>query len=422
MPFKLEAQIAEPVIWTRAVYALSTISDTIKFTLRESDGDYEINLTAINTSKTSSLTCTFKHDFFQSLTVEGEVPVLESIQTFSFLINSKTMNVCFKDCENARELKLLVIHEGFEDSTHIFSNKLFVESLSTNGVTKNYSLMFRPGFSSHDLKISHVYRKLLRSQDRGSHDYTEHDKVHLLVMEIRVLKKFLGMFGHGLEDFKVELYPEARKILLHGYNRQELLSRQNTSWASQPMSLSMQLSLNDITEDNCAEGDDKSSASFRLRDFRTFVQLSGADAGDCSIIYSYAGSPVVFEKVHTRSEKARTPVCVVTLTMIGDGESIDATQLRERDDNVKSVDTLFVSESGGQEHEPAQYEDSATQNPEETGLNQIFWENQKYHRATKHSAATPASQAGPPAPAQMPDIDPAHLEPTQVPVAKGLFD
>ncbi|KAG7831557.1 hypothetical protein KL920_001077 [Ogataea angusta] len=400
MPFKLEALFTQAIIWTRCVYALSTISDTIKVTLKEAGDKYELLLTAVNINKTSSLTCTFRQEFFHTFTIEGDLPVVNNTQTFSFLINSKTMNVCFKDCENTESLKMLLIHENVPDSSQIFSNKLFVEAMRTNGVTKNYSLTFRPGYTSDDLKISRVYARLVRTQD-------QEDRVHHLVMDIRILKKFLSMFGQGLEDFRLEVYPSARKMLLHGFNRKELLSQKNASLATQPMSLSMQLSLNDLVDENTLPGDEKHTIAFRLRDFRTFVQLAGAESGECSIKFSYEGSPIVFERRIARGEHDRCEVCLFTLTMISDSEAAESAPFAEPAKQPQSAESLFVSE-------PA----------ESTAPAQIVWDSENRDTATQDRPRSPPATARAqenPQPEPLP-FDPDQLDPTQVPIAKGLFD
>ncbi|KAG7711459.1 hypothetical protein KL948_000101 [Ogataea haglerorum] len=234
----------------------------------------------------------------------------------------------------------------------------------------------------------------------------QEDRVHHLVMEIRILKKFLSMFGQGLEDFRLEVYPSARKMLLHGFNRQELLSQKNASLATQPMSLSMQLSLNDMVEENTLPGDEKHTVAFRLRDFRTFVQLAGAESGECSIKFSYEGSPIVFERRIARREHEQREMCVFTLTMISDSEAIEAAPFAEPAKQPRSAESLFVSE-------PA----------EATAPAQIVWNNEPRDTATEDRPRSPPATAREidPRPEQLP-FDPDQLDPTQVPIAKGLFD
>lgn len=61
------------------------------------------------------------------------------------------------------------------------------------------------------------------------------------------------MFPSTLEDFKVELYPNVRRLLFSGFNRQNILGVRGapTNYlTSQPMTLSVQLSLNHIPAEN----------------------------------------------------------------------------------------------------------------------------------------------------------------------------
>ncbi|VEU22069.1 DEKNAAC103101 [Brettanomyces naardenensis] len=376
MPFKLVASLQSPdskSLWTRSIYALSTVSDVIKLTIRQPDPGQpkepksysEILLTAINLTKTSSLNCSFRLAFFKTFQIDGVLPDgapdgdLNRAFCFSILLNSKTLNVLFKDCgENSETFKLCLIHEdekaGMRD--RVFSNKLFIEFNTKTDMTKRYSVNFRPGRESFDLRIEHVHQEMLNEQslndEQGGEEDSVNPRVHHIIIDTFVLRNFIGMFPSSLEDFKIEVYPNARKLLFHGFNRQEALSARKkrlsalTSW---PMSLSIQVSLNDLAYENIraqretvTEPDHnkfKHQVSLRLRDLRTFIQLislnymslgeevssdaltKGMGGNYCEFMFTEPGCPIVFERrYYDGDNESGNECCRITLIEITDGE------------------------------------------------------------------------------------------------------
>ena len=122
MPFKFEAEIETADaknLWTRSIYSLSTLSDTTKITIRQpsdtitrvtasnqnidenDSGTAELQLTAVNFTKTSSLNCAFDKSFFKTFKIDGELPNDaikdddNKAKCFSFLVNSKNLTVLF---------------------------------------------------------------------------------------------------------------------------------------------------------------------------------------------------------------------------------------------------------------------------------------------------------------------------------------
>lgn len=131
----------------------------------------EISLTSVNKTKISQLNANFKESYFGKFTVEGELPdeALEDdgengAKCFSFLINSKNMDLLFKDCgEDAESWKLFIIYDN-EMIYKVYSNKLFVEFQTKNEMTKKYSLNFNPGFPSFDMRYRYIYAQILDGQ------------------------------------------------------------------------------------------------------------------------------------------------------------------------------------------------------------------------------------------------------------------
>ena len=392
MPFKFLTTLdsaSSKSLWTRSIYALSTASDVIKITLRQANnivvGDprpnySELLLTAINITKTSSLNCSFRSNFFSTFKIDGYLPD-EAItgdcniaRCFSILVNSKTLNVLFKDCgENSETFKLLLIHEDSNSKKdRIFSNKLFIELETKTGMTKRYSVNFRIGKESFDLRVEHIYLEMLRDQslsddvqklekERTTENPSESDnaipRVHKIVLETSILRNFIAMFSNALEDFKIEIYSNARKMQFHGFNRQKALSARTkiTPLSNQPMSLSIQMSLNDLIYDNIPSTEgagskikEKFQVSFRLRYMRTFIQLIGNDyafhaSSDssnqphrylrdmldeignnyCEILLIQPSFPTVFSRKYRKDDNAEDgPVCCqITLITATDSET-----------------------------------------------------------------------------------------------------
>ncbi|ODV87006.1 hypothetical protein CANARDRAFT_6566 [[Candida] arabinofermentans NRRL YB-2248] len=425
MPFRFETELGtseSKSLWTKSIYSLSTVSDVIKFTIRQSTthdhqdenheddvnssksiSSSEILLTAVNITKTSSLNCCFKSDFFKSFKIEGQLPNQPSeednnrARSFSFLINSKNLNVLFKDCgDNTEIFKLLILHDDVETSSRLYSNRLFIEFKTKNEMTKKYQLSFNQGLESFDLKISHIHRSLLNQQDitdrikknqESFHDdeqeedddnEEEEDRVHHFVIDAKILRRFLAMFPYALEDFKIEALPYARKLLLHGFNRQRVLtSKKLQNLTNQPMNLSILLSLNDMVHDNFlpVSKESKHQVSFRLRDFKTFIQLissnywtfneksklqhqqqqhqddlDSSEASLCEFMFSLAGSPLVFERRYSIDKDNRVlDICTITLILISDAET-DKLQIQQNQKRqvLQSRPNSFVLKSVNQ--------------------------------------------------------------------------
>lgn len=361
MTFKFTASIDSPdarALWTRSIYALSVVSDVIKLTIRQcdpnkpSDPDIqhaEVLLTAVNLSKTASLNCCFRDSFFGTFTVEGQLPY-ESLAedpnkalSFSFLANSKTLNVLFKECgDQCTKAKLMLIWESDRDQMEhpiidsLFANKLFIEFETRTDMTKRYTVHFRPGKEAVDLQIRYNFQTRLTAQYGKPIDEVKH-----LIVDTFIVSNFIRMFPGSIDDFRIEVFPNSRKLVFHGFNRQDALSvsKRLDNLAGQPMSLSIEINLNDVAYENIVQDEDpqanrkaKDQVSLRLRDLRVFIQLISVNYGTfeqdsddsaaygtnyCEMMFSTGGEPIAFERRYSGGDGE---CCTITLMSITDSE------------------------------------------------------------------------------------------------------
>ncbi|GMG21026.1 unnamed protein product [Ambrosiozyma monospora] len=368
MPFKLTLELGSgdaKKLWTRSIFSLSTISDNIKLTIRQKPEDEidvpegepasfdEILLTAVNLSKTTSLTCLFRSNFFTSFAIEGELPNdkpagddLNNARSFGFMINSKNLNVLFKDCgENSDHFKMVVIYgehrQDFRKNMLFrYSNKLYVEFKTKNELLKKYSLNFNNASrDSYDLKVWSEYRRILTLQqpfdDDDDQDVVENlegtdgQRVRYLAMDVLIFKKLLQLYSNYIEDFKIEIREKVAKLIFGGFNRTDLLTgpgapgtgksnhlktQQRDLISNNCVTLSATLSLSDIYYSNIEEPKDPEApehivqVSFKLKDFKTYINLISFNVSNkqsdafaltenaVEIMFTTPGFPIVFER------------------------------------------------------------------------------------------------------------------------------
>ncbi|GME79423.1 unnamed protein product [Ambrosiozyma monospora] len=368
MPFKLTVELGSgdaKKLWTKSIFSLSTISDNIKLTIRQKpeedidiqDGEPtsfdEILLTAVNLSKTTSLTCLFRSNFFTSFAIEGELPNekpvgddLNNARSFGFMINSKNLNVLFKDCgENSDHFKMVVIYgehrQDFRKNMLFrYSNKLYVEFKTKNELLKKYSLNFNNASrDSYDLKVWSEYRRILTLQQPFDEDDDEDvvenleendgQRVRYLAMDVLIFKKLLQLYSNYIEDFKIEIREKVAKLIFGGFNRTDLLTgpgapgtgksnylktQQRDLINNSCVTLSATLSLSDIYYSNIEEPKDSEApehidqVSFKLKDFKTYINLISFNVSNkqsdafaltenaVEIMFTTPGFPIVFER------------------------------------------------------------------------------------------------------------------------------
>lgn len=395
MPFRFELELkakSSRALWTRAIGALHTISDSLKIDIRqgtETGHDEqgrrcysELVFSSMNKTKTSVMKISFKECFFRMFRIEGEITdnvtrtmtnVENYAKNYSLIINSRDMNTLFKDCADDAESWKIFLIAGNEISQMIYSNRLFVEFETKAGLKKKYSVSYRPSMFGCDSKISFIYLKTLENQrlsdeqeERGVLEddgfdlleEEEDERVHRIAINTLILKRFIQVFPQQIEDFRLEIRPKEKSLVLIGYNRQNIIGR-GDSVVNKPMNLSIQIQLNQIAYNNVREyKEDRDikdiQVSFRLRNFKMFIQListgfTGFNSDDdntksnkrsrtissygrgfsndyedniCDIIFSKSGYPIIFEKKYfTDGDNEILECCSISLTEVTDGES-----------------------------------------------------------------------------------------------------
>lgn len=366
MPFRveigLEAKDAR-MLWAGAIHTYLGVSDSFKITFRNGDlsaqSRSEVMFSVINKTRTSLMTTRFTQEFFNVFRMEGELPGRADVRdeeniapSYSLWVNTKEMDVLFKDCgEDAESWKVLLIC-GDEIVQQVYSNKMFVEFKTRAQITKRYSVNYQQGYSNFDGEIRYRYYNTLKNQNEGGITQ-EGAKVHRLALNPFMIKGFLHMFPATLEDFKIQVFPNRGEVHLVGFNRDSLFS--TAAHADRPMTLKIVVKLEDIifsnVEPHKSGGSEYSFAvSFKLKDFKSFVQLissnlskfsdganlnsmgggsdkavqrwfSGNNKPVIDITFTSAGEPVVFERCYFLDrENEMVECCRVNLTEITDSE------------------------------------------------------------------------------------------------------
>lgn len=401
MPFKVELEItakAARSLWTKTISAFNTISDNFKIDIVQGtntgyndNGDKchsEILFTCMNKTKTTVLNVAFQQCFFRKFNIDGEIGKFgtkdgsdnshnNDAKSYTIIVNSRDMNILFKDCADDTISWRIFMLCGDEISHMVYSNKLFVEFETKDGMKKKYSIAFRPASVSYNNKIHFIYLQNLEHQKRiddlkefGNGDdidvvgdeEDEDERVHRFAIDTAILKNFINVFPPTLEDFKIEINPNNGLISFKGFNRQQLVTK-NEAVYNKPMTLGIQVRLSQIIYHNFKEQKvmndgipDKIHMSFRLKNFKTFIQIISGnfsgfnnDDGDndnkssnrnktstvydgeisfgdredvCDVMFSNPGYPVIFERRYfLDGENELLECCSVTLTEVTDGES-----------------------------------------------------------------------------------------------------
>lgn len=412
MPFRAEFELKAKdsrALWTKAINAFHTISDSFKIVIfqgTESGVDAlgrkcfsEIEFITMNKTKTTVLNVSFKECFFKRFSITGEIATGESeryrvtgnqfthnyAKSYTLIVNSQDMNILFKDCgDDAISWKVFML-AGNEISHMVYSHKLFVEFDTRSGMKKKYSIAFRPGINTSDDRIHCIYLKTLENQkmrdeilegaangsgaavgefdDANLFDEEEDERIHRVALNTLILRRFIQSFPPTLEDFQIGIAPIEGTIFFKGFNRQQITSKVE-SMSNRPMTLSIRMRLDQIVynnirdlglrgdEDNNEKSANEHHISFRLKNFKTFIQIisgnlsvfndedtngksrakavesfeEGITLGDddniCDIMFSKPGYPIIFEKRYFMNGVSEMQECSsVTLTEVTDGES-----------------------------------------------------------------------------------------------------
>lgn len=395
MAFRLEITLETKdarLLWMRGIHSFLGISDSFKITFRNGDSSAdcksEVIFSVINKPRTSLMTTRFTEEFFKVFKIDGQLPGRPAVTdeenrapAYSIWVNAKEMDVLFKDCgEDAESWKIVLIC-GDEVVQQVYSNKMFVEFKTKSNMMKKYSVNYQQGFPSFDSEFRHDYYTTLKAQNQNL-SLDRKSRVHRLAINPIILKNFLNMFPSALEDFKIQVFPNQRVVHLIGFSRNELFSTSNHK--DKPMTLKVIMKLDDIIfsniEHNKIQKDDYSfSVSFKLKDFKSFVQLisfnlnkfvdgsnlssdnqldsEGARRGFNSnqnkpvidMTFTNAGDPIVFERCYFLDrENEMTECCRVNLIEVTDSEGYKMVL-----DGVRQVPSIDIhSNEVSRIHEP----------------------------------------------------------------------
>lgn len=330
MPFRAEFELKSKdcrLLWTKAINSFHSISDSFKIVIYQGNETgfdeigrksySEVQFVTMNKTKTTILNISFKECFFQKFNIEGEITNKNTNQlnhnyanNFTIIVNSKDMNVLFKDCgDDAVSWKIFMLSSN-EITEMIYSNKLFVEFKTKNGMIKKYSIRFRPGFNdAFDSKIHCLYLKTLENQrvdnlnenenEKNDHskgnemdlfnDEIYEDRVHRIAINTIILYRFIQSFPTLIEDFGIEIDLNLGKVTFKGFNRKQITSKMENI-NNKPMTLNISMSLDQIVYNNILINNkdelmgesknennfninNKINISFRLKNFKTFIQI-----------------------------------------------------------------------------------------------------------------------------------------------------
>lgn len=314
-------------MWSRAILSLAGIADHIKFIVSAES----LSLSAVNHTKTTHAEIIFQKPFFYEysadftdITHEGydEDSVDIGLSSYSFLVNSRNLAILFKNMD-VSDLEYICFKANWHRSAPAATRfKLLVEIRTTKLIIKKYQTSYQP-VVRNKLTVSTIYKlQLLLQQNRDESEPEPEDPVRFIMIEQLIPKQFLETLPSTTEDFKIEV--TGSKILFTGYTKQVMKDR---DYLKQPMSVTITLSLDELSHTNLIVEDDgerspaRNSINFGLKDFRNFINLaasfthtsgvSGAGDGNdeyvnlasiggtgdahLNVYYKRPGDPILFE-------------------------------------------------------------------------------------------------------------------------------
>lgn len=306
-------QARNKTTWSRAVIALASVLDHIQFSISSES----LTLSAVNSSRTTHgeivFDCLFFRDYaFHTSSIMREGYLVDSRDStrsaYSFIVSSKHMVVLFKNLDSAN-LSYICLQADFHEDVPITRRyKLLVEVLTKKLIVKKYQMNYQP-VSRRSVEIPALYKQ----------DYEE-GNARYLRMDTATLKLFFDMVPVTTEDFRIDV--KAAKILFGAYTKQILKDRE---YLKQPMLITILMAVDELMDLNL--GEYTVLVSFRLKDFRNFINLCTHMAGkegdeelepDCfELFFKTNGDPIVFEH--------KAPSLVVRFIQItaDDAETVD---------------------------------------------------------------------------------------------------
>ncbi|ODQ79371.1 hypothetical protein BABINDRAFT_161777 [Babjeviella inositovora NRRL Y-12698] len=328
-------------MWARSLAALATISESIMFSVSEKG----MALSAINLTQTSYAEIQFDRSFFKkydmSFVGASGAPGVDSgfetenkLPSFNFTVYAKNLCIVFKKLDT--EIDYLLLQVEFR------SSRLRCEIKGKNLIRRQYSWFFTPVQNSFTLNVQRLYRDRYANQKELGVP-SSREMIHYIKMEPAFPKHFLDLIPPSTEDFRLELTTPSgglhgAKLSLYGFTKAVMKERE---YLKQPMSTTMATGLEGLMDHNCNQwletgsetGAELSpaSATFRLKDFKTFMSIciaplgtkGGTSAAELSpnsaenylevLFTSVPGNPILFET-------QKLSKVTVAFVLITDGE------------------------------------------------------------------------------------------------------
>lgn len=302
-------------IWSKALGALASVADYIKFDIAEN----ALTLSAINSAKTAHAAITFGHDFFERYQVVFPSNPMagynSDTSSMSFLVISAHLATLFKYADSHEYMRLKI------NWTNESAHRLLVEVKLTKLIVKKYQTSYRP-VVSRGADVRAIYKSEFRRQSRLS-AVLDVDKIRFLVLPQPAVRRFLDTVPQAAEDFRLEV--SGGKLQLTGYTREIVKDR---DYLKQPMAVLVAMPTDDlrVCDVHGTGGASKLCINFRLRDFRQFVELSLFelpisreeyapldDEKEIDVWFRQGGDPAVFEM--------RTPLITIHYTHVFSDEA-----------------------------------------------------------------------------------------------------
>lgn len=288
-------------LWNKTVAYVSTIADHVKVDLFLN----RLAVNAINQSKTSMTNVILEREpIFSSFEIMGD------FSEFHFLLNSKQLMQLFKNLiiEDVESYKISLI----SSQSNKFS-RLYIEIVMKNKVHKKHSINYTKCTDNLNLDIINIYKE--KAQEEGE------ERVNVLTISESLIKNFLDKFPANLEDFKIQVLSEKRKVNLHGFNKSissANLKNKDFQALKQSISLTVSVRLEDFVRDNILVDRDYKMTTFRVKDLKSYVHfvsgICGYSFGDCEtrqesgyidMYISEPGFPIIFENEGDNSYKSQ---------------------------------------------------------------------------------------------------------------------
>ncbi|KAI5958353.1 DDC1 [Candida theae] len=270
-------------IWCRSISALSAISESIHFTIKED----ELSLSSVNASRTSHGEIIFKRSFFSQYEVDFSKVALEGFSkgdsaadlppSYSFMINSKHLTALFRnfDSSNMKYAKLR-IHWSDYSATSL-KYKLLIDILNKKLILKKFQAGYLP-ITKKGIAIAKEYKNSFSEYENNKNQGTQ--RTHHIMIDMVIPKEFLEMVPTGAEDFKIDIKYE--KVSFGGYTKEVIKDR---DYIKQPMAVTVTMGLDELADSNLVNPEDppmRMLLNFGMKDFKNFLNLAGVFANSSS--------------------------------------------------------------------------------------------------------------------------------------------